>query len=167
MRVLLMLSVAVVLGLGTSLRADDSDGKRPSREEMKKQFMAKYDKNKDGKISDEEKKAIKAEWAKRAEERKKEFMAKYDKNKDGKLCDEEKKAIKAEWAKHAHGHHHAHDGKAGEKKECPTKKAEDKKKECPAKKAEGAKKERPKKEKKARPKKEKKSKKEKKPKAEK
>ena len=132
MRVLLMLSVAVVLGLGTSLRADDSDGKRPSREEMKKQFMAKYDKNKDGKISDEE-----------------------------------KKAIKAEWAKHAHGHHHAHDGKAGEKKECPTKKAEDKKKECPAKKAEGAKKERPKKEKKARPKKEKKSKKEKKPKAEK
>ena len=114
MRVLLMLSVAVVLGLGTSLRADDSDGKRPSREEMKKQFMAKY-----------------------------------DKNKDGKICDEEKKAIRAEWAKHAHGHHHAHDAKAGEKKECPDKKAA------------SAKKERPKKEKKARPKKEKKSKKEK------
>ena len=149
MRVLLMLSVAVVLGLGTSLRADDSDGKRPSREEMKKQFMAKYDKNKDGKICDEEKKAIHAEWAKRAEQRKKEFMAKYDKNKDGKICDEEKKAIRAEWAKHAHGHHHAHDAKAGEKKECPDKKAA------------SAKKERPKKEKKARPKKEKKSKKEK------
>ncbi|NQU25184.1 MAG: hypothetical protein HQ567_28180, partial [Candidatus Nealsonbacteria bacterium] len=68
-------------------------------EAKKKEFMAKYDKNKDGKIDDAEKKAARDEFTKRAEERKKEFMAKYDKNKDGKLDDAEKKSIRDEWMK--------------------------------------------------------------------
>ena len=66
--------------------------------DMKKEFMAKYDKNKDGKLSDDERKSVKADWKKRGEEMKKEFMAKYDKNKDGKLDDKEKKAVREAWA---------------------------------------------------------------------
>ncbi len=63
MRVLL-LAVAVVLSFGSLLRADPPDaGKR--HEQMRKQFMEKFDKNKDGKIDEDEKKAIRAEFAKR------------------------------------------------------------------------------------------------------
>ena len=39
------------------------------REEMHKQFMEKYDKNEDGKIDDDEKKAARDEWMKRHRER--------------------------------------------------------------------------------------------------
>jgi Ca2+-binding EF-hand superfamily protein len=65
MRALLM-AVAVALCLGSVAQADPpKDSKRPSREEMKKKFMEKFDKNKDGKIDDREKEAIRAEFAKR------------------------------------------------------------------------------------------------------
>ncbi|MBT3201615.1 MAG: hypothetical protein HN350_17065 [Phycisphaerales bacterium] len=51
------------------------------------EFMKKYDKDGDGKLSDEERNAMREEFRKRARER-------YDKNKDGKLSDEERKAMR-------------------------------------------------------------------------
>ena len=45
---------------------------------MKKKFMEKYDKNKDGKLGDDEKKAVHEGWKKRGEEMKKDFMKKYN-----------------------------------------------------------------------------------------
>jgi len=50
-------------------------------------FMKKYDKDGDGKLSDEERKAIGEGYRKRA-------IEKYDKNGDGKLSDEERKAMR-------------------------------------------------------------------------
>jgi hypothetical protein len=62
----LLIAVAVALSLGSVAQADPpKDSERPSREEMKKRFMEKFDKNKDGKIDDKEKEAIRAEFAKR------------------------------------------------------------------------------------------------------
>jgi Ca2+-binding EF-hand superfamily protein len=67
MRTLLMACV-VVIGCSSLLQAappkEGDHGKRPDREEMKKRFMEKYDANKDGKIDDKEKEAIRAEWSK-------------------------------------------------------------------------------------------------------
>ena len=98
--------------------------------EMKAKLMEKFDADKDGKISDAEKEAIKAEFAKRGgkkgprrpgcgcgkkgqrpqrpqltEEQKAEmkakFMENFDADKDGKISDAEKEAIKAEFQKRA------------------------------------------------------------------
>ena len=95
--------------------------------ERKAKFMEKFDTDKDGQISDAEKEAIKAEFAKRGpkgpkfgkkgprrphgprpqltEEQKAEmkakFMEKFDTDKDGKISDAEKEAIKAEFKKNA------------------------------------------------------------------
>ena len=57
-------------------------------------MLAKYDTNKDGKLDDSEKKAMREGWEKRREEFKKQMLEKYDKNKDGKLDDDEKKAAR-------------------------------------------------------------------------
>ena len=60
---------------------------RPSREEM----IKKFDKDGDGKLSEDER----AELRKAMEARRKEFMAKFDKDGDGKLNEEERKAAMA------------------------------------------------------------------------
>jgi hypothetical protein len=70
---------------------------------MKAKFMEKFDADKDGKLSDAEKEAVKAEMkakfeAKKAEMKAK-FMEKFDADKDGKISDAEKEAIKAEFGK--------------------------------------------------------------------
>lgn len=89
-------------------------------EEQKAQFMEKFDANKDGQIDEQEKEAIKAEFAKHAEERKAKFMEKFDVNKDGQIDEQEKEAVKAEFGKHHQGRpgcgkHHGprHHGKPG------------------------------------------------------
>ena len=93
MRVLLM-AVAIAVGLCSVAQArPDEDSKRPNREEMKKKFMEKFDKNKDGKIDDKEKAAVReafqqraAEWMKeRTEKSAAHIIIELDKNKDGKL----------------------------------------------------------------------------------
>ncbi len=93
----LLIAVAVVIACSSLVQADPpkrSDrGKRTGWEEMKKKFMEKYDKNKDGKIDDKEKKAIRAEWSARHKKHRAEFQKKMaghllvelDKNDDGKL----------------------------------------------------------------------------------
>jgi Ca2+-binding EF-hand superfamily protein len=74
----------------------DGDGKlneeerKAARDAREKQMLEKYDADKDGKLSDEERKA--AREAMRAEHEKK-MLEKYDKDGDGKLSDEERKAM--------------------------------------------------------------------------
>ena len=83
-------------------------GKRPQRPGMNPEQMGmfiigeqlvleQYDTDKDGKLSDEEKAAVKAEIDKRMKARRDEMMKKYDKDGDGKLSDEEKKARAEDW----------------------------------------------------------------------
>ena len=59
---------------------------------MPPEILAKFDKDGDGKLNDEERAAAKAAAEAKMEERKKEMIAKFDKDGDGKLSDEEKKA---------------------------------------------------------------------------
>ena len=58
------------------------------------QVIQKYDTNKDGKLDDQEKAAMKADFKSKREEMKKEALAKYDTNKDGKLDDGERKVMR-------------------------------------------------------------------------
>ena len=103
--------------------------------EMKAKFMEKFDADKDGQISDAEKEAIKAEFAKRGPKRqrpelteeqkakfearkaemKAKFMEKFDADKDGQLSDAEKEAAKAEFQKR---------GKKGHRRPCCAPKCE-------------------------------------------
>ena len=109
--------------------------------EMKAKFMEKFDADKDGQISDAEKEAIKAEFAKRCPKRqrpeltdemkakfearkaemKAKFMEKFDADKDGQLSDAEKEAAKAEFQKHA-----PKCGKKGHRRPCCAPKCEQK-----------------------------------------
>jgi Ca2+-binding EF-hand superfamily protein len=74
----------------------DGDGKisREERkamdEERKKEMLAKFDKDSDGKLSDEERAEMRAEM----ESRHKELLEKYDADKDGKLGPEEIKTAR-------------------------------------------------------------------------
>jgi hypothetical protein len=68
-----------------------SEPKAPSKAALKK-----YDADKDGKLSDEEKAKGKAEAKEKSEKAKKEALAKYDANANGKLDPEEKEKMKAE-----------------------------------------------------------------------
>jgi Ca2+-binding EF-hand superfamily protein len=93
----LLIALAVLIVCSSLAQADPAKrsdrGKRTGRAEMKEKFMEKYDKNKDGKIDDKEKEAIRAEWSARFAKHRDEFQTKMaghiivelDKNDDGKL----------------------------------------------------------------------------------
>jgi 5-hydroxyisourate hydrolase-like protein (transthyretin family) len=57
-------------------------------------ILQKYDTNKDGKLDDTEKAAMKADFQAKHAQQKAEMLAKYDTNKDGKLDDAEKAAMR-------------------------------------------------------------------------
>ncbi|OGV70281.1 MAG: hypothetical protein A2283_00265 [Lentisphaerae bacterium RIFOXYA12_FULL_48_11] len=88
MRVVVAVLMTVFLSFGTvfSLFAADGDGQR-GKGPMNGEMLKKFDKDGDGKLSDEEKTAAKAAWDKQ-------MLEKFDKDKDGKLSDEEKEAAK-------------------------------------------------------------------------
>ena len=56
------------------------------------QVIQKYDTNKDGQLSDQEKTALKADMQAKHEQRKQQMLAKLDTNKDGKVDDAERQA---------------------------------------------------------------------------
>ena len=94
----------------------DGDGKlseeerKAARAAHKAEFMEKHDTDGDGELSDDEKKAAR-------EARKAKFMEKFDKDGDGELSDEEKKAAReAMGGRRKHGHKGGKRGK-GDKKE--------------------------------------------------
>jgi uncharacterized membrane protein len=90
--------------LGTCLIAGaqgnpDKPGKPHRKGPPPPEMLKKFDKDGDGKLSDEERKAMREAM----QERNKEKFKKFDKDGDGKLSDEERKAMreahKAEWIK--------------------------------------------------------------------
>jgi hypothetical protein len=58
------------------------------------QVIQKYDTNKDGQLSDQEKTALEADMKAKHEQMKQERLTKFDTNKDGKLDDAERAAAK-------------------------------------------------------------------------
>jgi len=82
--------ITLLIGAFTlAAAADKAEGRNKSGKGLPP-AMAKFDKNKDGKLCPKERAEVK-----------KAFLAKYDKNKDGKLCKKERKAVAADRAKAA------------------------------------------------------------------
>jgi hypothetical protein len=96
--------IAACLSLSWALNCSAADATATTPETKKEgakekpvpaAVLKKYDKNKDGKLDDQEKAAWKADQKKQREEQ----LKKYDKNKDGKLDAEEKAAMKEDLKK--------------------------------------------------------------------
>ncbi len=62
-------------------------------------FLEKFDTNKDGRIDEQEKEALRAAFEARKAEFQKKILEKYDANKDGQLDEQEKAAAKADFHK--------------------------------------------------------------------
>ena len=106
MKKFLTLMTAGILAFGLNAKPEREGGKkggppegRPSREEV----MKKFDKDGDGKLSEEERAAARAEMQKRREagglkgkgsEKQAEMLKKFDKDGDGKLSEDERTAMR-------------------------------------------------------------------------
>ena len=98
MKLKLFTAIAVLAGLAmASGTPEEGKGKKHPGHPGIKQLIEKFDKDGDGKLSAEERKAAGAA-------RKAEFLKKFDKDGDGKISAEEKKAIAAEWKKRRGDH---------------------------------------------------------------
>jgi Ca2+-binding EF-hand superfamily protein len=80
-----VLFLLTVLSLAPTMPLHAEDPASGRREKIKQKILEKYDSNKDGTLSDEEKAVMKAD-----------ALKKFDKNGDGKIDDAEKQAAKAE-----------------------------------------------------------------------
>jgi hypothetical protein len=95
-----MIAIAALAGAASFAGAEEPAGAPPAgappeggpREHRKPpaELIAKFDKDGDGKLNDDEKAAMKAAM----EERRKEMLTKFDKDGDGKLNEEERKAAR-------------------------------------------------------------------------
>jgi Ca2+-binding EF-hand superfamily protein len=83
--------LGVLLGTGLSVTAQD----KPKRE-VPPVLLEKFDTDKDGKLSDDERKAMRAEMKAQQEKRQAAMLEKYDADKDGKLSDTEKATMKTD-----------------------------------------------------------------------
>ena len=91
-----MLSVAGILLGSAAMSFAQEKPERPDRgpREIPTAILKKYDKDGDGKLSDEERKAMREERRAEAEKMRKANLEKYDANKDGKLDQEERKKMR-------------------------------------------------------------------------
>jgi Ca2+-binding EF-hand superfamily protein len=91
MKLKLITVFTVLVGLAVaSGTPEDEEGRKDRKHPGIKQWIEKFDKDGDGKLSTEERKAAGAA-------RKAEFLKKFDKDGDGKISAEEKKAIAKQW----------------------------------------------------------------------
>lgn len=116
---------AVIVALSVPSLVTAAPEGKPDAAARKEAMLKKFDKDGDGKLSDEEKAAMKAEMQKRRGEggkgpdaaRRAEMMKKFDKDGDGKLSEEERAAMRAEMQKkRGEGGKGKADGKAKPKK---------------------------------------------------
>ena len=86
MKIKLFAFIALVAGLAAASGTPEKEERRKDRGKPGiKQWLEKFDANKDGKLDKEERALLVAY-------RKAEFLKRFDKNGDGKICDKEKKA---------------------------------------------------------------------------
>ncbi len=94
------MTLGVLIGTCMIVSAQDSTTtpQRPNRPHgpPSAEMIKKFDKDGDGKLSDEERKAMQEAGKAKREEHQKAMLAKYDKDGDGKLSDEERAAAKAD-----------------------------------------------------------------------
>lgn len=87
--------IALALAVsGTALTHAQEDGGRPNRgpRQIPEAVLKEFDKDGDGKLNDDERKAMREAMQARQEEARKKELAEFDKDKDGKLNEEERKA---------------------------------------------------------------------------
>ncbi len=87
---------AVVLALLAAAPLVQADDTAPAKDKPLSKAKEQFDTDKDGKLSDAEKAAMKEEARQKREEKKKTELAKYDANHNGKLEPEEKEKMKAD-----------------------------------------------------------------------
>jgi Ca2+-binding EF-hand superfamily protein len=97
MKATTLITLGALIGTCTFAVAEDKP-KRPDgpKREMPAEMFEKFDADKDGKLSDDERKAMREAMKAQAEERKAKMLEKYDADKDGELSDTEKEAMKAD-----------------------------------------------------------------------
>ncbi|MGC4013687.1 MAG: hypothetical protein QM755_04100 [Luteolibacter sp.] len=101
-----LFALAALCGAGSVAMAQDAPaggGDKPARPERGGQrpganpeMIKKYDKDGDGKLSEEERKAMMEDMKAKREAHEKALLEKYDADKDGKLSDEERKTAREE-----------------------------------------------------------------------
>jgi len=99
-RFTMILMVSIATALASTVVA--GEGKEKVNADKKAAFLKEFDKDGDGKLSQEEKTAM-------HEARKQKMLKEFDKDGDGKLNDEEKKAMQE--ARKQHGEKKGHDKK--------------------------------------------------------
>ncbi len=89
-----LIIIAAAFGIVGSAYAEEA---KPDREQRKlpPEVIAKFDKDGDGELNEEERAAAKAEREEKMKEKKQEMIAKFDKDGDGELNEEERKAARA------------------------------------------------------------------------
>jgi len=90
-----LIVIAAAIGLSGAVHAEEGKGPRPPHK-LPPEVIAKFDKDGDGKLNDDEKAEAKAARGEREATRKKEMLEKFDADKDGKLNDDEKAAMREE-----------------------------------------------------------------------
>ena len=93
-----MIIIAAAIGLTGAAHAEE--GKRERGEHtIPPEIIAKFDKDGDGKLNEEERKAAKAAREEMEAARKKEILEKFDADKDGELNEAEREAMRTEMKK--------------------------------------------------------------------
>jgi Ca2+-binding EF-hand superfamily protein len=97
MKATTLITLGALVGTCTFATAQDKP-KRPDgpKREVPAEMLEKFDADKDGKLSDDETKAMHEAMKARMEERKAKMLEKYDADKSGELSDTEKEAMKAD-----------------------------------------------------------------------
>ena len=90
-----LIVIAAAIGLSGAAHAEEGKGPRQPHK-LPPEVIAKFDKDGDGKLNDDEKAEAKAARGEREAARKKEMLEKFDADKDGKLNDDEKAAMREE-----------------------------------------------------------------------
>jgi Ca2+-binding EF-hand superfamily protein len=90
-----LMTLAALLGACTFATAQEQPPKQPRpQRQIPAELLKKYDADHDGKLSDSEREAMRADMKAANEKRQAEMLKKYDKDNDGKLSDEERKAMR-------------------------------------------------------------------------
>jgi len=90
-----LIGIAAAFGLAGAAHAEQGKPQRAERK-LPPEIIEKFDKDGDGKLNDDERKAARAGREEMMQARKAEMLKKFDKDGDGKLSDEERAAMREE-----------------------------------------------------------------------